>query len=76
MVDFKLGNLELKICGWLHKALIEVKAMKSTIIKRWNKTCITITFLLVFQLIAMEANSRMPLLKKTIIAKNNNKGKC
>jgi hypothetical protein len=48
IVDFKMGNLEFKICGWLHEAWIEVKAMKSTIIKGWNKTSITRTFLLVF----------------------------
>jgi hypothetical protein len=48
MVDFKMGNLKPKICGWLHEAWIEVKAMKSTITKGWNKTSITKSFLLAF----------------------------
>jgi hypothetical protein len=47
-VDFKMANLKLRICGWLHEAWIEVKAMKLTITKGWDKTCITRVFLLEF----------------------------
>jgi hypothetical protein len=48
IVDFKMGNLKPKICGWLHEAWIDVKAMKSIIIKGWNEISITKVFLLAF----------------------------
>jgi hypothetical protein len=42
--DFKMANLKLKNCGCLHEAWIKVKAMKTTIIKRWDETSITTAF--------------------------------
>jgi lysophospholipid acyltransferase (LPLAT)-like uncharacterized protein len=57
MVDFKMGNMKSKICS------IEVKAMKSIIIKEWDKIGINKPFLPTFQLITMEANTPMPFFK-------------
>jgi hypothetical protein len=57
MVDFKMGNMKSKICP------IEVKAMKSIIIKEWDKISINRSFLPTFQPITMEANTPMPLFK-------------
>ncbi len=52
-----------KICGRLHEAWIKVKAMKSIIIKEWDKIGINRYFLPTFQPITMEANTPMPLFK-------------
>jgi hypothetical protein len=41
--------------------------MKTRIIKRWDKTCITKAFLLEFQLVAMETNTITLFLKETIV---------
>lgn len=46
---------------------IEVKIMKSIIIKGWDKIGTTKAFLLTFQLIAMEANIAMPLFREATI---------
>jgi hypothetical protein len=48
MVEFKMGNMKPKICGWLHEAGKNVKAMKSIIIKEWDKIGITKSFLPTF----------------------------
>ncbi len=58
-----MGNMKPKICGWLHEVGKDVKAMKSIIIKEWDKIAITKSFLLTFQPITMEANTPMPLFK-------------
>jgi hypothetical protein len=57
MVDFKIGNMKSKIFP------IEVKAMKSIIIKEWDKIGINKSFLPTFQPIIMEANTPIPLFK-------------
>ncbi len=46
-----------------------VKAMKTTIIKGQDKTCITRAFQLEFQLVAMEANTITLFFKERIVAK-------
>jgi hypothetical protein len=63
MVNLKMGNMKPKICGRLHEAWIKVKAMKSIIIKEWDKIGINRYFLPTFQPITMEANTPMPLFK-------------
>lgn len=57
MVDFKMDNMKSKFCP------IEVKAMKSIIIKEWDKIGINKSFLPTLQPITMEANTPMPLLE-------------
>jgi lysophospholipid acyltransferase (LPLAT)-like uncharacterized protein len=52
-----MGNMKSKICP------IEMKAMKSVIIKEWDKIRINIFFSPTFQPITMEANTPMPLFK-------------
>jgi hypothetical protein len=55
-VDFKMSNLKPRIGSQFHSTWIEVKIMKNTIIKGWDKTCIIKVFLSTFQLATMEAN--------------------